>query len=116
MQIGYAIQLLWHGSHQNIRALLPQAAAITVNLLYNLSWSPVFFGRHEIKRALRIAAGIALSAYASAWLFYQVNPKAAVYLLPYCGWVTFAFFLNWRFLALNGANGQAKVAAAKKNK
>lgn len=116
MQIGYAIQLLWHGSKHNIRSILPQTAAIAVNLLYNYSWSVIFFGRHEIKRALRIAAGIALSGYAAVWFFYQVNPKAAVYLMPYCVWVTFACFLNWRFLVLNGATGQPKVAPSKKNK
>jgi len=62
---------------------------------------------------LWVAAGIAGSAWASAWFFFQVNEEAGKYLLPYCVWVTFAFFLNWRISVLNPIANAAASAKAK---
>lgn len=101
LQIGYSIHLLMEASSWNVRLIWPQASALIINLLYNYSWSHVFFKKREISRALNIAGVIALSGMAAAALVYQVSKQAAYHLVPYCVWCTFAFYLNYRFKVEN---------------
>ena len=77
--------------------------AITVFLLqlaFNLAWSPVFFGLHQIEMALWIIIALDVLVILTVILFWRVRRLAAV-LLPYLAWILFATALNWQFLQLN---------------
>ncbi len=72
-----------------------------LQLLFNLAWSPLFFGLHQIAAALALLVAIDLALAATILAFYKVRPIAAWLLLPYLAWVLFATVLNWQFLVAN---------------
>jgi benzodiazapine receptor len=75
--------------------------AFVVQLALNLSWTPLFFGAHQITCALILLAVISVAAAITVVLFRRVRPLAAGLMLPYLAWVCFATFLNWQFLEAN---------------
>ncbi len=78
-----------------------------LHFLLNLSWSPIFFGAHQMTIALYVLVAIVLSLLAVMVLFYRVRKLAAALLIPYLAWVCFATLLNYEFLRLNpDADGQ----------
>ena len=90
--------------------------ALTVfglQLLLNLSWSPVFFAMHRMSLALGIIVVMIVLTLAMIALFWRVRPTAAALLLPYLAWICFASVLNYQFLVLNPlADGAAGSGAA----
>lgn len=75
--------------------------AFVIQLALNLSWSPVFFGAHDIMLAQAILAALVVAVLATIWLFAKVRKAAAWLLVPYLAWILFASVLNWQFLQLN---------------
>ena len=77
-------------------------AALTVyavQLVLNALWTPIFFGFGRYGLALVDIVLMWLLIGATVWLFRPVSRLAAVLLLPYWAWVTFATALNaaiWR--------------------
>jgi len=76
-------------------------AAFAVQLLVNLTWSPVFFGLHLISAALGVILAMDLLVLVTVLLFWRVRPLAGALLLPYLAWILFATVLTWQFLQLN---------------
>ena len=72
-----------------------------VQLSLNFLWSLIFFNRHEIGLALIEVLVMWIAIAASAWLFAQCSRIAALMMLPYLAWVTFASALNAGFWWLN---------------
>ena len=70
-------------------------------LLLNLLWSPVFFGLQNIKLALIVICFLWGSIIFTIILFHKYSKLSAYLLIPYLFWVTFAMYLNYRFLILN---------------
>ena len=98
LAVATAAWLVWRGNGDAWSLAL---TLWVVQLVLNVAWSWLFFGRHQVAGALidivlllvAIVAFIATSASASgiaAWLF-----------VPYALWVAFAATLNARILALN---------------
>ena len=79
----------------------PAIAAFTVQLLLNLSWSPVFFALHNIVAAMAIIVALAAALAVTMWLFFKIRRAAGWLLVPYLAWVLFAGVLNFEFLRLN---------------
>jgi tryptophan-rich sensory protein len=73
----------------------------TVQLLLNAAWTPVFFGMHRIGAAALVITGLWLAIVGTIALFTRVNRLAAGLLLPYLGWVSFAWALNFAIWRLN---------------
>jgi len=89
------------------RYRLPALLAFAVQLLINLTWSPMFFAEHQITYALYIIAVLDVALVVTIVLFWQVRRAAALLLLPYLAWILFATVLNYEFLRLNrAADGQ----------
>ena len=80
-------------------------AAFVIQLLVNLSWSPVFFGMHQIKTGLIVIAVLDVLVIVTIVLFWRVRRSAALLLLPYLAWIAFATLLNWEFLQANPDGG-----------
>ncbi len=87
-------------------------AAFVVQLLLNLSWTPVFFGGHQITIGLAVIAVLDVALLVTIVLFARVRPAAAWLLAPYLAWVLFATALNYEFLRANpDADGKANSGA-----
>jgi benzodiazapine receptor len=72
-----------------------------VQMLLNFSWSPIFFGMHQVRTALFvILAMLAISAIVTV-LFLRIRRTAGLLMLPYLAWLAFASVLNYQIIQLN---------------
>ena len=71
-------------------------------LALNVSWSWQFFGRHEIGHALINILTLDFVVLATVFLFAKYSRIAAMMLVPYLMWISFASYLNFDFWRLNG--------------
>ena len=72
-----------------------------VQLAFNLIWSVLFFGLQRIDAALIDIGLLWLAIAATIVAFWRVDGFAAVLLLPYLAWVSFAALLNYEIWRLN---------------
>lgn len=101
LMMSVAAWLVWKASgFSKSRAAL---ATFGVQLLLNATWSALFFGLHRPDLALLeiviLWAAIALTIVR----FRQHSRRAAMLLVPYLAWVSFATVLNYGFWSLNSA-------------
>jgi tryptophan-rich sensory protein len=75
-----------------------------IHLLLNASWSIVFFQYHQIGAALVILIIMWAMIAISIFWFKRFSTGAALLLVPYLAWVSFAGVLNAYILALNVLN------------
>src|SRR6056297_1010449 len=99
--IGTAAWLVWRGAGSSPREARIALGVFAVHFAFNLGWSAVFFGQQAIGWGLAVIGGLWLLILATMWAFGRVDRRAAVLLVPYLLWVSFAAFLNYRFWALN---------------
>lgn len=76
-------------------------ALFVIQLLLNLSWSPVFFGIKNIEAALIILIMLWIFIAVVIVMFYKHSKISAILLIPYFLWTTFALYLNWQIFRLN---------------
>ena len=72
-----------------------------IQLFLNFSWSPVFFIFHDIALALIIIVLMWFFTALTVLTFMFYSKKAALLLVPYLLWITFALYLNFGFFVLN---------------
>lgn len=96
--IGISLARLWHlpASPPRRRALVAFAAQFTLNL----SWTPIFFGAHAIAPALLVILTLLVAILIQIRLAWPVDRPAALLLIPYALWVSYASYLNAGFLVL----------------
>jgi tryptophan-rich sensory protein len=75
--------------------------AYAVQLLLNALWAPVFFGLRNIGAGLFDIVALWLAVGWTMREFARVRPAAAIILLPYFLWVTFAAAINLAIWKLN---------------
>jgi tryptophan-rich sensory protein len=89
------------------QAMPQRAARITlclyfaVNALLNVLWSALFFRLHRPDWALLEVVLLWLSILVLMLALRRVVPRAALLLLPYLVWVSYAAFLNLAVVRLN---------------
>lgn len=83
-----------------VGAALP-LAAYSVQLILNAAWSPIFFGLHRADFGFVDILLLWLSIVTTIVLFYPIYAVAALLLVPYLAWVTFAVALNFAIWRLN---------------
>ena len=66
-----------------------------IQLLLNLSWSPVFFRYKNPQLALGIVSLMWIFILLTILTFYKTSKLSAYLLIPYFIWVSFATYLNW---------------------
>jgi tryptophan-rich sensory protein len=76
--------------------------AFGVQLALNLLWSVVFFGLRRIRPAAAEIVAVWISILATIVAFARIRTVAAVLLLPYLAWTTFAALLNLDIARRNG--------------
>lgn len=72
-----------------------------VQLALNLAWSGVFFGLKAPGWALVELSALWLALLATVILFFRHSAVAGWLMVPYLGWVSFAFALNLELWRLN---------------
>ena len=92
--------LVWQKVGGTSAAILPMAA-YGAQLVFNFLWSPLFFGAHRMRLALVDMGLMWLFIAASMVLFWPIDALAALLLVPYLLWVSFAFGLNTALIWLN---------------
>lgn len=91
--MGIAVFLIWRrGSHR--REVRMALALFAIQLAINLVWTPAFFGMRRPGLALIIILLLWVAIGLTIAAFYRVSRTAALLLVPYIAWVTFAISLN----------------------
>lgn len=98
--MGIAAYLVWKKRKTNKKAKFALNIFI-FQLIFNLLWSIVFFGAHQIFFGLIIIIILWLSILITIVKFWQVSKAAALLLLPYLLWVSIATSLNYFVFILN---------------
>lgn len=80
-------------------------AAYVVQLVLNALWSALFFGLRRIDLGFVDAVAMWLAIAVTISLFAPISPLAALLLVPYLAWVSFATLLNLAIWRRNPAAG-----------
>lgn len=72
-----------------------------IQLILNAAWSIMFFGFRSPIYGLITIIALWISIVFTIGKFYTVSKKAALLLVPYMAWVTFASVLNYFIWILN---------------
>jgi tryptophan-rich sensory protein len=99
--MGISLFLVWKGE-EGVKKRDGAIVAWAVQLVLNLFWTIIFFNLHEIGWALVEIAALWVAIVVTIVLFSRVNKTAAMLLVPYLGWVTFAGILTYAIWKLNG--------------
>jgi len=97
--LGIALAMILNARGARLRT--PALIVFFAQLVLNLSWSPLFFGLHQVVFALVLIGLMFGVTMLMTILFSQVRGIAAVLLVPYLAWLLFAAYLNYEILALN---------------
>jgi tryptophan-rich sensory protein len=98
--MGIAAFLVWQKGLR-LRAVRVALAWFLVQLVLNALWSPVFFGLHRIGWALVVIVLLWAAIVVTIRHFACVSRVAALLLVPYLLWVSFATVLNAAIWWLN---------------
>jgi tryptophan-rich sensory protein len=98
--IGVAVWLVWRRADAAPAAVRLALGVFVVHFAVNLGWSAVFFGMRNIAGGLVVIGLLWLLILATIRAFDRVDRRAALCLVPYLLWVTFAAYLNYRFWVL----------------
>lgn len=77
------------------------AYAFAAQFVFNILWSAAFFGLQSPKAGLAVIAMLWILILLTIYRFYPLSREAALLLVPYIAWVSFAAILNYSILLLN---------------
>ena len=92
-----AIWFFWHSKNRNLSTVY----LYFIHILFNTTWSIVFFGLHQILLSLFVLIGLILMIIILMLRFKRVNIVSYYLMIPYLLWCCFALFLNFNLLILN---------------
>ena len=101
ISIAFSGWLVWRKAEPDEAVLALGIYAL--QLLLNGLWSVVFFGLRRPDLAVLEILGLWLSIVATIAVFAAVDARAALLLVPYLLWVSFAALLNFSIWRLNPA-------------
>jgi benzodiazapine receptor len=99
--IGTGLWLVWRQVESSPRDARRALGVFVAHFVFNLGWSAVFFGRQEIGLGLAVILVLWVLIVATMWAFDRVDRRAALLLVPYLVWVSFAAYLNYQYWVLN---------------
>ena len=92
-----AIWCFWHSKKRDFNTVY----LYLIHILFNTTWSVVFFGFHQILLALFVLIVLILTIIVLIIRFKRVNIVSYYLMIPYLLWCCFALFLNFNILILN---------------
>lgn len=96
--MGVALYMIWERSGPNKREAVNM---FYIQLALNIVWSLTFFGLHNTFYALVVIAALWVAILVTIMEFDKLSRNAALLLVPYIIWVSFAAFLNYYIWKLN---------------
>jgi translocator protein len=92
--IGYASYLVWkQGGGFGGPAKLP-LVLYAVQLGLNWAWTPIFFGKKDLKWSTVEILALSGAAAATGVAFHRISPLAGMLFVPYLAWLALASALN----------------------
>ena len=92
-----AIWSFWHNKNRNINTIY----IYFIHLIFNTTWSVVFFVFHEILLALLVLIILIILIIILMIRFRRVNMVSYYLMIPYLLWCFYALVLNTSLLKLN---------------
>ena len=92
-----SIWLVWHKNYKNLILIY----LYFIHLIFNTTWSIVFFVYHNILLALLNLIIIILFIIFLMFEFKKVSNLSFILMMPYLLWSIYALFLNINLLLLN---------------
>ena len=92
-----AIWFFWHTKNRDIGTIY----IYFIHVLFNTTWSVVFFGLHNISLALINLIILICLIFILILRFKRVNKVSAYLMIPYLLWSCYALFLNLNLFLLN---------------
>ena len=92
-----AIWLFWHSKNRDMSTIY----IYFIHIVFNTTWSIVFFGLHQILLALFVLLILIFLIIVLILRFKRVNLFSYYLMIPYLLWTTYALFLNFNLLILN---------------
>ena len=92
-----AVWLFWHSKERDINTIY----IYFIHILFNTTWSVVFFAFHNISLALLNLMILVCLIIILIIRFKRVNYVSAYLMIPYLLWSCYALFLNLNILILN---------------
>ncbi len=92
-----AIWLFWHSKNRDVNTIF----IYFIHIVFNTTWSIVFFGLHQILFALMVLLVLIFLIIIIIQRFKRVNLVSYYLMIPYLLWTTYALFLNLSLLILN---------------
>ncbi|MCR4322568.1 MAG: tryptophan-rich sensory protein [Candidatus Azambacteria bacterium] len=99
--MGIAAFVVWTRISTGLRERKRALVIFDVHLALNALWSILFFGFRNPGVALIEIIVLWLSILLTIFVFYKASRLAAVLLVPYILWVSFAVYLNYAVWVLN---------------
>ena len=92
-----AIWFYWHSKNREMNTIY----IYFIHVVFNTTWSIVFFGMHQILLALIVLMILILLIIILILKFKRVNYTSSFLMIPYLLWTYYALFLNFNLLILN---------------
>lgn len=99
VMMGISAWLVW--KRAGFRAAATPLALFAMQLTFNVAWSWIFFGMHQIGWAAIEIIILWAAILATTVAFFRRAKPAGWLLVPYLGWVSFASILNFTIWRLN---------------
>ncbi len=97
MLVAFVLVLISPFKWTNIFAYLLFIVQVDVNL----SWTPVFFEEHNLRKAFLISALLLVLVFFTMIIFFHISKLAGILLFPYFIWCAFASVLSFEILERN---------------
>jgi translocator protein len=98
--MGVSAYLIWSKGFRN-KGVKLALSFFSLQLFLNVIWSVIFFGLRSLFYGLIDIAALWIVLLVTIIQFYKISKKAALLMLPYLAWVTFAMILNFYIWRLN---------------
>lgn len=92
-----AIWLFWHSKNRDMNTVY----IYFIHIVFNTTWSVVFFGLHQIFYALLVLIVLIILIIILIMRFKRVNVLSFYLMFPYLLWCCYALILNFNLLILN---------------
>ena len=92
-----AIWFFWHNKNRDMNTIY----IYFIHIVFNTTWSIVFFGLHQILFALIVLLILIFLIVILIIRFKRGNLTSYYLMIPYLLWTLYALFLNFNLLILN---------------
>ena len=92
-----AIWFYWHSKNREMNTI----HIYFIHVVFNTTWSIVFFGMHQILLALIVLMILIVLIIILILKFKRVNYTSSLLMIPYLLWCCYALFLNFNLYILN---------------